>query len=308
MPPPAQPLLAGIIAATHTPFHADGSLNLRCIEKQAIHMLANGVNTVFIGGTTGESHSLSLDERQQLATRWIEVARCTDLRVVVHVGSNSLGDARTLAAHAESIGALAIAAQSPSYFKPGDVKTLVACCEAVAAAASATPFYFYDIPGFTNVNLSTSEFLTRAKDRIPTLAGLKFSNPDLMAYQLLLHAEGGPWDVPWGTDEALLAALAVGAPGAVGSTYNFAAPIYHRLWAAFEHGNLAAAREEQWRSVQLVRLLAQFGFTGASKALMAMLGVEVGPARLPLTTPNADQVQRLRSELEALGFFDWIKR
>jgi N-acetylneuraminate lyase len=299
--------LHGLVAATHTPFHSDGTLNLRCVETQAIHLLANRVNTVFIGGTTGESHSLALDERRMLSTRWVEVTRGTGMRVVVHVGSNALGDARNLAGHAEALGVLAISALSPSYFKPGDVKTLVACCEAIASAAPATPFYYYDIPPFTNVHLPMPDFLERARDRIPTLAGLKFSNPDLLSYQRLLHADGGLWDVPWGIDEALLAALAVGARGAVGSTYNFAAPIYHRMLAAFDKGDLATARMEQWRSVQLVRTLASHGFMGASKVLMCMLGVDVGPARLPLTTPNAEHVQRLRTELDVLGFFDWIR-
>jgi N-acetylneuraminate lyase len=302
-----KPKLTGLVAATYTPFHADGSLNLAGVEPHARHLLANGVSSVFIGGTTGESHSLSLDERRALAVRWMEVARGTALRVIVHVGSNALGDACALAAQAESLGAFAISALSPSYFKPADVKTLVACCEAIASAAPATPFYFYDIPVFTNVHLSMPEFLSQARERIPTLAGLKYSNPDLVAYQLLLHADGGQWDVPWGSDEALLAALALGATGGVGSTYNFAAPIYHRLLAAFARGDLATAREEQFRSVQLVQILAKTGYMGATKALMGMLGVELGPARLPLATPSAEQLARLRVDLDALGFFDWIK-
>lgn len=305
MPTPSP--LTGLVAATYTPFHADGSLNLAGVEAHARHLVANGVSTVFIGGTTGESHSLTLEERRALAVRWMEVARGTGLRVVVHVGSNSIEDARNLSAQAEQLGALAISALSPSYFKPRDVDTLVACCERIASAAPATPFYFYDIPVFTNVSLSTPDFLEQARHRIPTLAGLKFSNPDLMSYQLLLHAEGGPWDCPWGSDEALLAALAVGAPGAVGSTYNFAAPIYHRLLAAFARGDLATAREEQFRSVRLVRLLAKHGYFGATKALMGILGADVGPARLPLTNLNAEQLKAFRTDLDALGYFDWIK-
>src|SRR5712675_1058537 len=103
----------------------------------------------------------------------------------------------------------------------------------------------------------------------------------MAAYQSCLHAEGGRFDIPWGTDEYLLAALAVGATGAVGSTYNFAAPLYHRLMAAFARGDLAAARAEQYRSVQLVGVLIEFGFLAASKAVMGLLGIDVGPARLP---------------------------
>jgi N-acetylneuraminate lyase len=299
--------LRGLVAATHTPFHADGSLNLAGVEKQAAHLLANQVTTVFIGGTTGESSSLSLDERHALARRWIEVARGTPMRVVVHVGSNSLGDARELAADAQRLGAAAIAALSPSYFKPRSPDVLLACAAEIAAAASATPFYFYDIPSMTGVSFPMADFLAQAGPRIPNLAGLKFTNSDLMSFQLCLHADGGAWDVPFGCDEFLLAALALGATGAVGSTYNFAAPIYHRVMRAFAAGDRQAARDEQFRSVRLVQLLAGAGFMGAAKAVMGMLGVDVGPARLPNGNPTPEQIATLRAALETMGFFDWIR-
>lgn len=299
--------LRGLVAATHTPFHADGSLNLAIVEKQAAHLLANDVTAVFIGGTTGESSSLSLEERRLLAKCWMEVARGTAMRVVVHVGSNALTDARVLAEDAQAAGAHAIAALSPSYFKPRSLDALIACAAEIAAAAPETPFYFYDIPSMTGVSFPMADFLAQARGRIPTLAGLKFTNPDLMALQQCVRADDGAWDVPFGCDEFLLAALALGAKGAVGSTYNFAAPIYTRLIAAFARGDLAAAREEQFRSVQLVQLLTGIGFMGAAKAVMAMLGVEVGPARLPNTTLSPEQVKKLRGDLEQIGFFEWVK-
>src|SRR5512140_2066931 len=93
--------LHGLVAATHTPFHDDGSLNLAVVEKQAAHLLAQNVRTVFICGTTAESHSLSLIERRMLAERWISVTRGTPMRVVVHVGSNCLEDSRDLASQAQ---------------------------------------------------------------------------------------------------------------------------------------------------------------------------------------------------------------
>jgi N-acetylneuraminate lyase len=128
-----------------------------------------------------------------------------------------------------------------------------------------------------------------------------------MAYQLCLRAAGGRFDVPWGTDECLLAALAVGGRGGVGSTYNFAAPIYHRLLAAFARGDLDTARAEQFRSVQIVRTLAARGYMASAKALLNLLGVNVGPARLPHANLSPEQVAALRCELEQLGFFDWIR-
>lgn len=306
-PFPGPARLTGLVAATHTPLHEDGSLHLAIVEQQAAHLLSHGVRLAFIGGSTGESHSLNVDERRALAQRWAEVTRGSELRFIVHVGSNCLADARTLAAQAESLGALAISALAPSYFKPATLDGLIACCAEVAGAAPATPFYFYDIPGLTGVSLPMPEFLERAPGRIPTLAGLKFTNSDLLSYQLCLRAVGGRFDVPYGTDEWLLAALVLGARGAVGSTYNFAAPIYHRLMAAFARGDLEAARQEQFRSVQLVRILSRRGFMGSAKAVMQMLGVPVGPPRLPNTALSAEQSDALRAELDAAGFFSWIR-
>jgi N-acetylneuraminate lyase len=299
--------LTGIVPAVHTPFAEDGSLNLAAVERQAAHLRAQGIEVVFVGGSTGEGHSLSLDERRALARRWVEVAREHGLSVVVHVGANALGDARALAADAEEKGALAIAALAPSYFKPRDVDTLVDCCATVAAAAPRTPFYFYDIPSLTGVSLPMPEFLERAPARVPTLAGLKFTSPDLLSYQLCLHAAGGAFDVPYGTDEWLLAALALGARGAVGSSYNFAAPLFRRLLAAVAAGDLPAAREEQLRSARLIRLLTSYGYMAASKAVMGMLGVSVGPPRLPLERLTPERTAELRTKLEALGFFTWIR-
>lgn len=302
------PRLTGLVAATHTPFHADGSLRLEMIERQAAHLLAAGVRLAFIGGSTGESHSLTVDERRQLAQRWAEVTRGSDLNFVVHVGSNCLADARGLAAQAEALGALAISALAPSYFKPATLDTLIGCCADVANAAPHTPFYFYDIPSLTGVSLSMPDFLERAPERIPTLAGLKFTNSDLMSYQFCLRTGGGRFDVPYGTDEWLLAALVLGAKGAVGSTYNFAAPVYLRLMAAQARGDLETARNEQFRSAQLVKILVKRGFMGSAKALMKILGVDVGPARLPNTTLPPDQADALEADLDEIGFFGWIGR
>ncbi len=236
-----------------------------------------------------------------------EVVRGSKLRLVIHVGSNCLADARALAAQAQSLGVFAIAAVAPSYFKPKSLDILIACCAEIAGAAPALPFYFYDIPVLTGVQLSMPEFLTVAPARIPTLAGLKFTNPDLMAYQRCLRVQDGRFDIPWGLDEYLLGALALGAVGAVGSTYNFAAPLYHRLIAAFSRGDLVTARAEQYRSVQLIELLAGFGFIAAAKAVMGYVGVDVGPSRLPNANLTTEQHAQLRTSLERLGFFDWIR-
>ncbi len=303
---PESQRLHGLVTATHTPFHADGSLNLPVVDKQAEFLLERGVSTVFIGGSTGESHSLTFEERHLLAKYWMAVTKGTAMRVVVHVGGNCVADAKVLADQAEDLGAAAIAALTPMYFKPKNVAVLVDTMAQIAAAAPETPFYFYDIPSMTGVSLSVPDFLAQAKDRIPNLAGVKFTNPDLLSYQYCIRADDGAWDVPFGCDEHMLGALAMGAKGAVGSGFNFAAPIYNRLLAAFGRNDLEAARQEQFRGVQIISLFSSHGYMGAAKAAMEMLGVNVGPARLPNVSLNAEQKDKLRAELEALGFFDWV--
>lgn len=298
--------IQGLVAATHTPFHADGSLNLTVVEKQAAHLLAGGVKFAFIGGTTGESSSLTVEERHALARHWCEVTRGSELTVIVHVGANCLADARALAAQAQVLGAAAISAVAPSYFKPGNVAALVDCMADIAAAAPGLPFYYYEIPLLTGINLSPSEFLARAAGHIPNLAGIKFTSSNLMEYQLCRAFQDGTFDLPYGFDEFMLGALALGATGAVGSGFNFAAPIYQRLLQAFATGDFATARREQLRGVQIVQVLARHGYMGAAKALMKMLGVDVGPARLPNGTLAPPQVNELRRQLEELGFFQWL--
>lgn len=299
--------ITGLVAAPHSPFHADGTLNLAVVEKQAAHLLAKGVNTAFICGTTGESEALTFDERRALVDRWFEVTRGTALNVIVHVGSNSVAASRAFAEQAQARRATGIAAFAPNYFKPRTVALLVDCCAEIASAAPETPFFYYDIPSMTGVTLPVPEFLEQASERIPNLAGAKFTNPDMMNYQRALRSCGGALNILWGFDEMLLAAFALGARGAVGSTYNFAAPIYNRLLKAFAAGDLATAREEQYRSVQLITTLVARGFMASTKATMKMIGVDVGAPRLPNNKLSAAEEASLRGDLEKLGFFDWIK-
>jgi N-acetylneuraminate lyase len=300
--------LRGLVAATHTPFHANGDLNLDVVEKQAEHLFRTGVDSVFIGGTTGESHSLTTQERLDLAKRWREAARIAKLRLIVHVGSNCLADARAMAAQAQTLRADAIAALAPSYFKPQSLNALVEFCAEVAHAAPDVPFYFYDIPAMTGVQFSMSEFLTEAEERIPTLAGIKFTNSDMASFQRCIHFQEKKFEMLWGIDEYLLAAFALGATSAVGSSYNFAAPLYRRMIAAFERGDLATARAEQLRSVQLIGTLASFGYMAAAKTVMSVLGVEVGPARTPHANLTPNERRQLRARLDEIDFFEWIRQ
>jgi len=294
-----------LVAATHTPFHEDGSLAPEVVQIQARFLAANGIRTVFISGSTGESHSLTCAEKGALYEAWSAAGIDHGLAVIAHVGGNCLEDAKRLARQANGLGFAAFSALAPSYYKPGNLAALISCCAAIAEQAPDLPFYYYDIPGLTGVKFPMESFLNKAPARIPNLAGIKYTNPDLASYRLALETAGSRFDLPWGCDEQLLAAMAVGAKGGVGSSYNWAPRLYHDLIDAFNRGDLAEARTLQTTSVHMINAIAANGYLGTAKALMTRLGVPVGPPRLPLEGPSESQFEAVMEQLEALGIGQW---
>ena len=300
--------LKGLIAAPFTPFRNNGGLDLQVIEKLAASLVANKVSGAFVCGTTGEGVSMTTAERMKVAARW-QACAGTKLRVIVHVGHTSLGDSRALAAHAQKIGAAAVGCMAPFCFKPSKADDLVAFCAEVAAAAPDLPFYYYHIPCVTGVTIPAFDFLRAAADRIPNLAGIKFTHENLMDFAACVRWEGGRFDALFGRDEMMLSGLAVGAVGAIGSTFNYAAPVYHRIIAAFNRGDMEAAREEQARANAMIAVLIRFGgMPPAGKGFMKAAGLDCGTARLPLRPLTAAQAEELRAEAESIGFFDFASR
>ena len=298
--------LTGLIAAVCTPFGDDGTLNLECVPAMEDYLERAGVTGLYICGSTGEGVSLSSEERRGVAEAYVAAAQGR-LKTIVQVAHNSLVEAQQLAAHAGQIGADVISATAPSYFKADSVDVLAGCIAHIASAAPELPFYYYHIPALTGVALDMVELLPVAAERVPNLAGMKYTAPTAHEFQACLELDGGRFDMLWGCDEMMLSALAVGARGAVGSTYNIAAPLYCRLIEAFEKGDLVEARRLQFLSVHMIRVMKRYPFHGALKAILKMLGIDCGSCRLPLPSLGSTQATHLKQELEALGFFDWAR-
>ena len=293
--------LTGLIAAPFTAMNANCSLNLPMIERQGAALAENGVNGAFICGTTGEGLSLTTDERFQIAEKWLSVAP-RSLSIIVHVGHQSLNDSRQLAAHAEQIGASAFATIAPTFFRVTNLEQLVDYCAQIAAAAPKLPFYYYHMPAMTGADFSMHDFLKLASRRIPNLAGIKFTHENLMDYTRCLNFEEGRFNILFGRDEILLAALTMGATGAVGSTYNYMPSIYHQMIEAFNAGALENARRFQLIAIQVISIMSRHGGLPAGKAMMKMLGVDCGPVRSPLQNLSPEAVESLTRELAQLGF------
>ncbi len=299
--------LEGIVAATFTPLHPDGSLNTALVPTIIDHLVRHGVAGIYINGTTGEGMSLTVAERCNLVEAYVNAAQGR-LRTLVQVGHDSTAEAVTMAKHASELDVDAISSTPPCYFKPGSISHLLDSFEVLTDAAPDTPFYYYHIPALTGVPIDACEFLKLAKRRLPTLAGIKYSHTDLSTMLACLRENDGQYDILYGCDESLLGALAIGCRAAVGSTYNFAAKIYHEVIRALAEGDLKRAQDWQSRSVAMVRTLNETcGGRPGLKPMMNLIGIDCGPHRLPQVDPERGQIEELRMRLDALGFFSWIQ-
>jgi len=294
--------LEGLIAAVFTPFHEDGSLNLELIPSLVDKLYHDGVKGIFVCGSNGEGPNMTTTERMKVAEAFVK-ASAKRLLVIVHVGHSSIAEAKVLANHAALIGADAFSSVAAFYFKPVGVKNLGDCMIEIAAAAKDLPFYYYHIPHLTGVGMDMIEFLQYAGPRIPNLAGIKYTATTLQEYQVLLNFDDGRHDILFGLDELLLPALAVGAKAAIGSTYTFAAPLYLETIAAFKNGDIEKARAHHSYMVEVIRLLVKYPPIPGQKAIMKMLGFDMGPCRLPLTTFTTADYNKFYGELSEMNFF-----
>lgn len=301
--------LQGLIAAPFTPMQKDGSLNLSLIPKYYEMLLANGVTGAFICGSTGEGVSMSTEEKMAVAEAW---ASCTksnpDFKVMTLVGGTSLTDCKALAKHAKEIGLYAVSFTAPFYFKPADVKQLADCCRVIADEVPGMPFYYYHIPVLTGVDFSMYDLLQSIDGYVPNFAGIKYTHEDFMDFLSCLHFKNGRYDMLWGRDENMLSALALGSKAAVGSTFNYAAPLYYELMEAFNKGDLKKAQQLQQQSIDMIRLLGKYCGIATGKAFMQVLGVDCGQFRLPVKNINEKQFEAFRKDVEQLNFSSFCSR
>ena len=293
----------GLIPAPFTPMHAGGSLNTTIVKDYFNMIYRNGIRAAFICGTTGEGASLTISERKALAEAWVDAAKgFADFKIMTVVGGTSLEDCKELAIHAKQIGLYGVSLLSPYYYKPNSVEVIAACCSEVAAVVPDMPFYFYHIPVMTGVNFPMIELLKRVHNQIPNFAGIKFSHEDHMDLLSCLQFENAQYDILWGRDENLLSGMAMGVKAAIGSTYNYIAPLYQELIEAFNIGDLHKARDLQQASIEMIRLLVNYGGIPTGKAYMKLVGMDCGECRLPLRSLTSDQSKQFKVDLGLTDF------
>jgi N-acetylneuraminate lyase len=297
------PHLDGLIAAPFTPMDESGNLKLSAVAPYYTFLKQNGVKGAFICGSTGEGVSLTHAERKAVAEAW---AACTkgnpDFKVMTLLGGTSITDCKDLALHAKSIGLYAVSFTAPFYFKPSSASVLAECCMEIAAVVPDMPFYYYHIPVLNGVYIPMYDLLRAVDDKIPNFAGVKYTHEDFMDFLSCLHFKGGKYDMLWGRDENMLPALALGAKGAVGSTFNYAAPLYYDLISAYLENDLVKARHLQQQSIDMIRLLGKYGGIATGKAFMKAVGVDCGEFRLPVKNMSQADWVLFNKDLEQISF------
>ncbi|KAL4234399.1 hypothetical protein ACF0H5_006046 [Mactra antiquata] len=309
--------MEGMIAATFTPMTPDGEVDYDKYDKYCQHLADNGIHQIYVNGTTGEGFSLTLEEREKVVEKWIEVGKKTGriTKMVVQVGALNMHDTIALVDHALSVGADAIATVPPLFFKPKTLDYLVKYCKEVANAAPNIPFYFYHLPSVVGVELNNEDFLKAASKEIPSLVGIKFSSKDLVDLIGCVHVnapnrDSKRYNMLFGCDEMVMSGMVMGAQGGVGSTYNFLPKVIQRIMDKTKKGETADALADQYLVQKACRVMYKYGDllgnnVSSLKAIMPLIGMDLGPARSPLRPPTAEELESYKKELLEAGMDKW---
>lgn len=301
--------IQGLIDAPFTPFCPNGDVNLNPIPAYAQMLKKNGLQGVFINGSSGEGYMLTAEERMALAEAWLKAAP-EGFKVIVHVGSCCVRESRRLAEHAAAIGAWGIGAMAPPFPKINRVEELVKYIEEIAAGAPELPFYFYHIPAFNGAYLPMVELLEAVDGRVPNFAGIKYTYESMYEYNQCRLYKDGKYDMLHGQDETILPCLAMGgARGGIGGTTNYNGRELVGILEAWKAGDLALAQERQNFSQEVINVICHYrGNIVAGKRIMKLIGLDLGKNRTPFQNMTDEEEARMKAELEAIRFFDRCNR
>lgn len=292
----------GLVAAPFTPMDRKGNIIPDLVPLYCRILEENGITGAFINGTTGEGASLSQKEKQIMAGKWAECFKSGGkIRIINLVGGTSCQECIENAIFSAEAGISAIAVVAPYYFKPSDEGHLAEFCARVGEAVPDMPVYYYHIPYFSGVNFPMIRFLEKISGMLPNFAGIKYTHEDCMDFLSCLRYRNGAYDILSGKDEIFLPSLTLGCKGAVGSTFNYAAPLYHELLRAYNEGNIREARRLQMLSVEIIRLVAKYGGIGAGKAFMRYIGLDCGYFRPPVNNLTDDMYSAFSADVRSLN-------
>jgi 4-hydroxy-tetrahydrodipicolinate synthase len=286
-------VLGEVLTAIVTPFRDDGSLDLDAFRRLARHLVDHGSDGLVVTGTTGESPTLTDDERYRLYDAALQEVgdRAT---VVAGTGTYSTAHSIHLTERADDLGAHGFLIVTPYYNKPPP-RGIVAHFQAIADTTDK-PLVVYNIPGRVVLNIEP-ETMAELAD-IPTVAAVKQAYPDPEQARRIVELG---LDLYAGDDDLILPFLEIGGTGGVCVHTHVVGPQVKELIRRFKQGDTDGARrldEELRPSIDLLRVAPN---PIAIKAALNLLGHEVGGHRLPLVEATAQEREAVRGCLERLG-------
>jgi len=286
-------VLGEILTAIVTPFKADGSVDLDRFRALASHLVESGSDGLVVTGTTGESPTLSDDERFELYEAAVDEVgdRAT---VIAGTGTYSTEHSVHLTGRAHEIGVHGFLVVTPYYNKP-PVRGIVEHFKAIAAM-SDRPLVVYNIPGRVVLNLETEAIAQLAE--IPTVRAVKQANPDLDQARRIV---GLGLDLYAGDDDLVFPFLQIGGLGGVCVHTHVVGPQVKEQVTRFKQGDTEGARRIEEELAPAYEILKVVVNPIAIKTALNLLGHDVGGLRLPLVEATEDEQNQIRSCLERLG-------
>lgn len=289
---------SGIYPAVLTPFKANLDIDFKAFEKLVEHLYASGAAGIFVGGNMGEWYTQTLEERKQVAELAVKLSKGLG-KVILHVGNFRTQDAIDLARFGEKIGVDGIASLPPYYARLQE-RDVVYYYRQVAEATSL-PFFLYHFPMLTGYQIGKETMEMMAT--LPNMAGVKFTDHELLNLTNLIEFENKGLCVMNGQDQVLFPSLSMGASGGIGSFYNIIPRAFVSLYQDTRNGNMEAARQLQQEIKLFVTTVKQFPLIPAFKHILQLNGIGSGHYRIAVV-PLSDNVKdKLEHYLNESDFY-----
>ncbi|MBC1423713.1 4-hydroxy-tetrahydrodipicolinate synthase [Listeria seeligeri] len=290
--------LGKVITAMVTPIHPDkNKVCKKRIHHLVNHLIENGSDGLVIAGTTGESPTLSHDEKIKLFRQVIET-NDGRAKLIAGTGSNNTAETIEFTKEVAELGGIdAVLIVAPYYNKPNQ-DGLYAHFAAVAEASSL-PVVIYNIPGRSVVNIEPETIIRLAK--LPNIIGVKESSGNLENISKIIADTSDDFLVYSGDDSLTLPILSVGGDGVISVASHIIGNEMQEMIQAFEKGEVAKAASIHRKLLPLMNGLFAVPNPAPTKYLLNQQGISVGPVRLPLVDLNAEQGTKLQAILEGLS-------
>jgi 4-hydroxy-tetrahydrodipicolinate synthase len=291
-------VLGEVLTAVVTPFRADGSIDLDAFRSLCGFLVENGSDGIVVTGSTGESPTVTDDERLTLYEAALEAIEGRGT-VVAGTGTYSTAHSIHLTEAAHAVGVDGFLVVTPYYNKPPQ-RGIVAHVEAVAASTDK-PVVFYDIPSRVVIEAEPAT-ITRLAE-IENVRAVKQAKPSLDAAR---HVVACGLDLYAGDDDLVLPFLEVGGVGGICVYTHVVGPQVKALVRAFKSGDVEEARAIERELLPAIEILRVQTNPIAIKRALQLLGHEVGGLRLPLVEADDDETTQIRGCLERLGLLSTV--